>query len=152
MSRTRSGNIPEMSRGAKIAILAAAVVVVVAAFVVLRPEDPGQDDAGSTTATTPPATTTTAPAPPRPKVATIRISGGEPVGGVRKLTFKEGGTIRFHVTDDVDDEVHLHGYDVEKPVGPGNAAKFSVPATITGRFEVELHNTATPIAEVTVEP
>ncbi|MFM9126472.1 MAG: hypothetical protein ACKOTA_02680, partial [Solirubrobacterales bacterium] len=47
---------------------------------------------------------------------------------------------------------HLPGYDVEKPVGPGKAAKFSVPATITGRFEVELHNNATPIAEVTVEP
>jgi hypothetical protein len=85
-------------------------------------------------------------------VATIRISGGEPVGGVRKLTFKEGGTIRFRVTDEADDEVHLHGYDIEKPVGPGKPASFSVPATITGRFEVELHGNATPIAEVTVEP
>lgn len=141
-----------MPRGAKIAILAAAVVVAVAAFVVLRPSGGSQGSAGPTTATTPTAATTTAPARPRPEVATIRISGGEPVGGLRKLTFREGGTIRFRVTDDADDEVHLHGYDVEKAVGPGKPASFSVPATITGRFEVELHNTATPIAEVTVEP
>jgi hypothetical protein len=141
-----------MPRGAKIAILAAAVVVVGVAFVVLRPSGGNQGSAGPTTATTPTAATTTAPARPRPEVATIRISGGEPVGGVRKLTFREGGTIRFRVTDEADDEVHLHGYDVEKPVGPGKAASFSVPATITGRFEVELHGNATPIAEVTVEP
>jgi hypothetical protein len=144
-----------MSKSAKIGTLVAAVAIVVAAFVVLQPGDDGGNPSTatetSTQATTAPATTT-APKNPKPKVATIRVSGGEPVGGVRKLTFKEGGTIRFRVTDEADDEVHLHGYDIEKPVGPGNAAKFSVPATITGRFEVELHNTATPIAEVTVEP
>ncbi|MFM9139219.1 MAG: hypothetical protein ACKOTH_01460 [Solirubrobacterales bacterium] len=143
-----------MPRNARIATLLAAVVIVVAAFVVLRPGDEGSTTTttdASTQATTPQATTTEA-AKPRPEVATIRISGGEPVGGVRKLTFKEGGTIRFRVTDEADDEVHLHGYDVEKPVGPGKAASFSVPATITGRFEVELHNNATPIAEVTFEP
>lgn len=142
-----------MSRNARIGTLVAAVVIVVAAFVVLRPGDEGSTTTtdASTQATAPQATTTEA-ARPGPKVATIRISGGEPVGGVRKLTFKEGGTIRFRVTDEADDEVHLHGYDVEKPVGPGKAASFSVPATITGRFEVELHDSATPIAEVTVEP
>jgi len=144
-----------MSRNARIGTLVAAVAIVVAAFVVLRPGDDGgtsntaKETSNQATAT---QATTTTPKKPRPKVATIRISGGEPVGGVRKLTFKEGGTIRFRVTDETDDEVHLHGYDIEKPVGPGKAAKFSVPATITGRFEVELHDTATPIAEVTVEP
>jgi hypothetical protein len=144
-----------MSKNAKIGILVAAVAIVVAAFVVLQPGDDGGNPSTatetSTQATTAPAITTQ-PEKPKPAVATIRISGGQPVGGVRKLTFKEGGTIRFRVTDEADDEVHLHGYDIEKPVGPGKAAKFSVPATITGRFEVELHNTATPIAEVTVEP
>ena len=144
-----------MSRNARIGILVAAVAIVVAAFVVLRPgDDSGTSNTAketSTQATTTQATTTT-PKKPRPEVATIRISGGEPVGGVRELRFKEGGTIRFRVTGQADDEVHLHGYDIEKPVGPGNAANFSVPATITGRFEVELHDNATPIAEVTVEP
>ncbi len=143
-----------MSKNAKIGVLVAAVAVVVAAFVILRPGDDGGTQATGTTsnqATTPQAITTQ-PEKPKSAVATIRISGGQPVGGVRELTFKEGGTIRFRVTGEADDEVHLHGYDIEEPVGPGKAAKFSVPATITGRFEVELHNTATPIAEVTVEP
>lgn len=144
-----------MPRNAKIGLLVAASALIVAAFVILRP---GDDTGTQTTATEPsarattPQATTTGPEKARPKVATIRISGGRPAGGLRKLTFKEGGTIRFRVTGDADDEVHLHGYDIEKPVGPGKAASFSVPATITGRFEVELHDTATPIAEVTVEP
>jgi len=144
-----------MSRNARIGTLVAAVAIVVAAFVILQPgDDGGSPSTGtetSTQATTTQATATT-PKKPKPGVATIRISAGEPVGGVRKLTFKEGGTIRFRVTDDAEDEVHLHGYDIEEPVGPGKAASFSVPATITGRFEVELHESATPIAEVTVEP
>lgn len=142
-----------MSRNARIGIIVAAAAIVVVAFVALRPSNDGGSTAGrTTTPATGPATTSTTPKKPKPRVATIRVSGGEPVGGVRKLTFREGGTIRFRVTDDTADEVHLHGYDIEEAVGPGKAAKFSVPATITGRFEVELHETATPIAEVTVEP
>ena len=139
-----------MSSGARIGLLAGAVALVVAAFVILQPGDDGGSPSTATETST--QATTTTPKKPRPEVATIRISGGEPVGGVRELRFKEGGTIRFRVTGQADDEVHLHGYDIEKPVGPGKAASFSVPATITGRFEVELHDSATPIAEVTVEP
>ena len=141
-----------MSKGARAGLLVAAAALAALAFVLLRPS-------GDTATTTTPAGTAPTGPPvgatttkPEPAVPTIRVRGGEPVGGVRKLAFKEGERIRFRVTDDGGDEVHLHGYDVEKPVGPGEPASFSVPATITGRFEVELHNSATPIAEVTVEP
>ena len=141
-----------MSKGARAGLLVAAAAVAVLAFVLLRPSGEKPPSTAATETTAASAATEATTAKPEPQVATIRVKGGQPVDGVRKLTFKEGGTIRFRVTDETDDEVHLHGYDIEKPVGPGKAAKFSVPATITGRFEVELHDTATPIAEVTVEP
>ena len=141
-----------MSRGAKAGLLVAAAAVAALAFVLLRPSDDRPASTAATETTAASAATEATTAKPEPQVATIRVKGGQPVGGVRKLTFREGERIRFRVTDDAGDEVHLHGYDVEKPVGPGEAANFSVPATITGRFEVELHNSATPIAEVSVEP
>ena len=143
-----------MSKGAKTGLLAAAVIVAAIAFVALRPSG-GSDSAGTTTqATTQPSTTAaTTPDTPPPRVETIKVSGGEPAGGVSKLSFREGERIRFRVTDDSDAVVHLHGYDIEKDVGPGSPATFNVPATITGRFEVELHGAQeTQIAEVTVEP
>lgn len=141
-----------MSRGAKAGLLVAAAAVAALAFVLLRPSDEKPPSTAATETTAASAATEATTAKPEPQVATIRVQGGQPVGGVRKLTFREGERIRFRVTDETEDEVHLHGYDVEKPVGPGEAANFSVPATITGRFEVELHNSATPIAEVSVEP
>jgi len=143
-----------MSRNAKIGLLAGAVVVVVVAFVALRPgNDSGSKTEATSTATTATTTqaTTTTVAKPKPSVPTISVKNGEPVGGVKKIEVSEGEQIRFRVTDDADSTVHLHGYDVEKDVGPGNPASFNVKATITGRFEVELHP-ATQVAEVTVNP
>ena len=143
-----------MSRNAKIGLLAGAVVVVVVAFVALRPgNDSGSKTAATSTATT--ATTTqaitTTVAKPKPSIPTVNVKNGKPVGGVEKIEVTEGEQIRFRVTDDAGGQVHLHGYDVEKDVGPGNPASFNVKATITGRFEVELHP-ATQVAEVTVNP
>lgn len=143
-----------MSRNARIGLVIGAVALVVVAFVALRPGSEGgsgSDNAATTTATTSaPAPTTTAPKP-KPAVPTVKVRNGKPVGGVKKIEVSEGGRIRFRVTDDAESTVHLHGYDIEKSVGPGNPASFNVKATITGRFEVELHP-ATQVADVTVNP
>jgi hypothetical protein len=163
-----------MSRNARIGAVIAAIVVAVAAFVVLQPSD--DDDTTTTqqattqttttpaTTTTTPATTTTTPATttttptttttttaPKP-VPTIRVSGGQPDGGVENITVSKGDRIRFRVTDDTSEHVHLHGYDIEKTVGPGNPASFSLPATITGVFEIEIEETGVQIGKLTVEP
>lgn len=74
------------------------------------------------------------------------------MGGVQTLRFRSGDRIRFEVVSDAPDEVHLHVYDIELPVGPGRPARFSTPATVEGIFEVELHGDHTQIASVVVEP
>lgn len=144
------------------------VAVLVVAFLALRPstDDPESVAAAPTTAApapAPAATTTTtttaetapAPAPkpaPEPAVPTIKVANLKPVGGVRKIKLDKGDELRFDVTSDRGESVHLHGYDIEKPVAPGRAASFSVGAKLEGIFEVELENSAVPIAEVTVNP
>lgn len=89
---------------------------------------------------------------PKPRPTTIVVRNGEPVGGVKELSFPRGGVIRFTVESDVADEVHLHGYDIAKPVKAGGKVSFAVPAEIDGVFEVELENAVIPLAEVTVNP
>ena len=82
----------------------------------------------------------------------MRVRAGAPVGGVRHLAFRKGERIRFAVISDAAGEVHLHGYDVERELTPGRAARFDLRATLEGRFEVELHGTDTQVARLDVRP
>jgi hypothetical protein len=151
------------SRKVGVAVTALAAVVAIVLFVVLRDDDSGS---GGATKTSPAAQTPTADNPgsdgsggpgkkPRSggaKSPTIVVRGGQPTGGIQELTFQKGGRIRFTVESDVADEVHLHGYDIAKPVEAGGAVRFDVPASIEGVFEVELEQRVVPLAEVTVNP
>jgi hypothetical protein len=87
-----------------------------------------------------------------PTVPTIVVKDGKPVGGVEELSFEAGDRIRFAVRSDAEDEVHVHGYDVEKEVGPGRTTRFDFPATLEGVFEAELHESDEQIAELRIEP
>jgi hypothetical protein len=126
------------SSAAKFTIAGVAVVAVVILFIVLK----GNDDNATTT------TTETGPG----GIATITVKDGQPVGGVQDLTFTQGEDIRFRVDSDVSDEVHFHGYDIGKDVEAGGSVTFDVPATLAGKFEVELEEAVTQLAEITVNP
>lgn len=86
------------------------------------------------------------------KVPTVVIRDGEPVGGVEKLEYDAGDEIRFEVSSDVADEVHVHGYDLMEDVSAGGTVSFDFPAEIEGIFEVELEERGEQIAELVVNP
>ncbi len=123
-----------MSRTQRLVLLGVALVVVVAAGVIAVSSGGGDD-----------AKKSSGP-------ATIVVSGGKPVGGVRSLTYKKGDRIDLTVKSDSADEVHFHGYDVKKDVPKGGTVRFSFPATIEGKFIVELENAKQTLANVEVTP
>ena len=84
--------------------------------------------------------------------ATVVVRDAKPVGGVQNVTFKKGDTIDLTIKSDTADEVHFHGYNVAKDVAKGGSVRFKIPATIEGRFIVELENHRQTLANVTVEP
>lgn len=141
-----------------------AIVVAVGLFFVLRSDSSetagGEIEQATTSAVAdvtepagdPDQATGPEPEPAAPEIATITVKGGEPVGGVQELSFTAGEDIRFIVESDVDEEVHLHGYDVSQEVSAGGSVEFDLPATIEGVFEVELEQSLVPIAEVSVNP
>jgi len=136
----------------RVGAVAALVVAAVVLFVVLSGDD---DDGGEQAATTPATTEAGNPnakPKPKPETTTIVVKGGEPVGGVQELTYKAGDEVRFDVRSDAAEEVHVHGYDLMQDTVPGKAITFDFPADIEGIFEVELEETHTQIAELTVEP
>lgn len=146
-----------MSGGQRVVLVIVTVVLAVGAFLVLRPED--EDSEPVTRTTTPTETTTTAPeqtrpertTPEEPEIPTIRVSGGQPVGGVQTIEVEQGETARFRVRTETPQEVHLHGYDLTEDSTAETPAEFNFKADETGIFEIEIHGTHTQIAELKVE-
>ena len=134
-------------RAAVVAVIGIAVAVVL--FAVLSGSD--DDSPTSPSAATTPQQTGGGDSE-QAGVPTIVIKDGEPVGGVEDLTFTSGDDIRFDVKSDADWEIHFHGYNVMEDVEAGGEVSFDVPADIEGVFEVEIEDTATQVAQVTVEP
>jgi hypothetical protein len=150
-----------MSNRTRLGLLLAGVVIVVVAFVVLSPGgDDASDTAGTTNTSTAPAasggTTATTSAPPaehEPAFQTIRVAGGKPAGGIKKITLKQGDQARIEVTSpDTTDEIHLHGYDLKRDLKAGGSVRFSFKADAEGIFEIELEGSGTQIGELRVEP
>jgi hypothetical protein len=85
---------------------------------------------------------------------TIKLHGGKPVGGVEQLQAASGDRIHFRVSSDVPGEVHVHGYDLLKPIKGGGGVSFDFPAKLQGGFDIELHHGGgeDTIAELKVEP
>jgi hypothetical protein len=146
-----------MTQRNRIALIAIGIAVAIVAFIVLRPGDDKKTTSSSTQAATQPAPAGTTPAqkpakPAPPPVTQITVEGGKPAGGIETIEVNKGDQIRFAVTSDVADEIHVHGYDLMKDVEAGGKVSFSFPAKIDGEFEVELENRAEQIANLVVNP
>ncbi len=138
-----------MTRNQRIGLIVAAVAVAVLAFVIASPGGDDEPDQASQTTATPRtdttgtdtnvATQTEAPAPPKPKATRIDISAGKVVGGPAEIHAKNGDTVVIIVGADAPDDIHLHGYDIEKKVAPGEPATFRFKANLEGEFEIESH-------------
>ena len=119
--------------------------------------DTGTETAQATTpatATTETATTTetTTPSAPKPRTITIVVESGRPRGGIARPTVAKGAKIVVVVRADAGEEVHLHGYDIEKPVTPGTPVRIPFTADLPGRFELELHHPDALLAVIEVKP
>ncbi len=101
----------------------------------------------ATTTATPPTT-----AAPKPTTITVVVKGGRPQGGIERPTVAKGTTVVLVVRTDAGEAVHLHGYNIEKPVTPGKPLRVAFTATLPGRFELELHHPDVVLAVLEVRP
>ena len=60
-------------------------------------------------------------------------------GRIQHIEADTGDIVRFVVISDAADDIHLHGYDVEKEAAPGAPARFRLKADLEGVFEIESH-------------
>ena len=106
------------------------LLVLAGLFVLLRPNTPASG--------------------PQTREFDVRISGRimEP----SNITVTEDDRVVLRITADYPREVHLHGYDIEREVGPGEPARFLFDADLTGRFPIEDHKTEEELGELVVRP
>jgi hypothetical protein len=94
----------------------------------------------STSAPESSATSTPTGAPGNGTQISISPTGGEASGQVGgRVSVGLGDPVTITVTSDTPDEIHVHGYDLTAPIGPGTPGTLTFDATIPGVFEVELH-------------
>jgi hypothetical protein len=120
----------------------------------------GEGEAASTSTTVATTTSTTAPTSTTRATPTtaafagtliqVTVSGGKVETAERRVRVTRGNRVRVQVQSDVADEVHVHGYDLSEPVGPGKPATVEFAADLPGVFEVELENAKRKLFELEV--
>ena len=125
------------SNAGRFGLLAAVIAVAVVLFIVLN-----NDNSNESTDTS-------------KGLQVITVNDGNPVGGVKTLTYNKGDDVQLEVRlNTPEEEVHVHGYEIEKPA-EHSPVRLSFPANLDGVFEIELHkldHSEAPIAELHVNP
>jgi hypothetical protein len=108
----------------------------------------------STPASDPPSTTpsrTTSSAASNAIEIAVSVKDGKVSPKTHREKVAKGSEIRLIVTSDVDDEVHVHGFDVEKELSAGQPTTLELTADQTGLFEVETHESGLQLLQLEVK-
>jgi len=90
--------------------------------------------------------------PDAPRERTIDLAVENGAMTPDEVEVGEGDRVRLRVTSDEPLEIHLHGYDLEREVAEGEPATLSFEADLTGRFEMEDHESEEVLGVLTVQP
>lgn len=115
------------------------------------PSGPGSPaPSGGSLSASSPAPATTAPAAPETKVVEITVKGRGVSPPPGRVEIAKGEKVRLVVHADRADEIHVHGYDLEAKMGPGQDAVIEFVASQPGLFEVETHESHLLLTQLAV--
>ena len=69
----------------------------------------------------------------------VTITDGKNAAGAQGYPTTEGKTVKFMITSNVAGEFHVHGYDLDKELIPGQTVELVLTADKSGRFDLEYH-------------
>ncbi|HEX6684554.1 MAG TPA: hypothetical protein VF062_17250 [Candidatus Limnocylindrales bacterium] len=84
------------------------------------------------------------------KLIEISVKGRTVTPPPGRIEITRGEKVRLVVHDDTADEIHVHGYDLEAPVGSGRDGVIEFNADQTGLFEVETHTSGLLLTQLAV--
>jgi hypothetical protein len=80
----------------------------------------------------------------------ITLADGKADPSGERVEAAKGTTLVLTIDSDRDDEIHVHGYDIEIPVTAGKTVTKEIVLDQVGRFEVESHEPALTILQLIV--
>ena len=110
-------------------------------FLALRPDSTSPEDDSPTG---------TSADEPQEQIYDVAIEGG--TMNPNEISVEEGDLATLRLTSESPVEVHVHGYDQEGEVLPGEETDLSFEADATGRFEIEDHETEAQLGTLLVQP
>jgi Cupredoxin-like domain len=81
----------------------------------------------------------------------VSVKDGKVSPKAHRVKVPEGSPVQILVSSDVDDEVHVHGYDIEREVSAGQSTTIEFTANQTGVFEVETHESGLLLLQLQVQ-
>ena len=81
---------------------------------------------------------------------TVSVRDGKVTPKPRRVEVPLGDQVRLQVTSDVDDELHVHGYEVEADLEAGRPTTVEFVADQSGIFEVETHESDLELLQLEV--
>lgn len=76
---------------------------------------------------------------PEDRVFDLQVENGSLNLNSDVISVKQGDNVILRVGADERGTFHLHGYDIEKNVGPDGTTEFVFKADATGRFSITFH-------------
>jgi FtsP/CotA-like multicopper oxidase with cupredoxin domain len=135
----------------RLTFLLLAVVIAVVAVVLLTGSGDSAEKAVAPTATP----TVTASAGETATAEPQEAAPAAPLltpGSEQDVEATEGDEVTLRVRAPEHDEVHVHGYDIERELPAGETVTLRFKATITGIFEIELHHSGAALGRLKVNP
>ena len=80
----------------------------------------------------------------------VAVTDGKVEPKPRRVEVAKDSQVRLIVTSDVDDELHVHGYEVEAELEAGRPTTVELVADQTGIFEVETHESELELLQLEV--
>lgn len=73
-------------------------------------------------------------------------------GKMQTIAVRKGEEVEFSASSDIEEEVHVHGYDIARDIPAGGTVDVNFKATQTGVFEIEFHKADVQVAKLKVMP
>jgi len=114
------------------------------------------DDPAATPSSTPPPSSTSAGATSPSETAftgteiVVELRDGKAFPPTHRVKITKDSAVRLLVTSDVDDELHVHGYDLMKDLPAGQQEFLDLTADQAGVFEVEAEESGIQLAQLEV--
>jgi heme/copper-type cytochrome/quinol oxidase subunit 2 len=128
-SLTEERNTLNKVRGRNLVVVLITLIALLVLFFLLRPQSP---------------------APEEEEQVALAINGN--TMSPDQVSVTEGAQVNLQITSDHPIEFHVHGYDLEEEVQPGEPGELLFEATTTGRFPIEDHDTEAELGTLLVQP